>query len=52
MDANTYEDHMRTMVGKEAYLLFVFDKLISSVSAFSFLINNLDIAEYYDHLII
>ena len=32
MEQNTYEDLMRAWVGKDAYFLFVFDRLIASVS--------------------
>lgn len=32
MEQNTYEDLMRDWVGKDAYFLFAFDRLVSSVS--------------------
>lgn len=32
MEQNTYEDLMRALVGKDAYFLFAFDRLIASVS--------------------
>ena len=32
MDANAYEDHSRKILGIDAYLLFVLDKLIAHVS--------------------
>lgn len=37
MEQNSYEDLMREMVGKDAYFLFVFDRLIASVSPFPLL---------------
>ena len=32
LEANIYEDLVRELLGKDAYLLFVYDKLISTVS--------------------
>ena len=32
MEANTYEDLVRELLGKDAYLLFVYDRLIATVS--------------------
>lgn len=32
MDANAYEDNARKVLGNDAYLLFVLDKLIAHVS--------------------
>jgi hypothetical protein len=32
MEQNSYEDLVRALMGKEAYLLFVFDKLLLGVS--------------------
>jgi hypothetical protein len=32
LDHNNYEDILRTLMGEQAYLLFVFDKLIMQVS--------------------
>ena len=43
MEQNTYEDLMRAMVGKDAYFLFVFDRLIASVSKHPKCADNLSI---------
>ncbi len=32
LEANTYEDMVRELLGKHAYLLFVYDKLFATVS--------------------
>lgn len=40
LETNTYEDIVRELLGKDAYLLFVYDKLIASVSLES--LTNLD----------
>ena len=32
LEANIYEDLVRELLGKDAYLLFVYDKLIATVS--------------------
>jgi histone deacetylase complex regulatory component SIN3 len=32
LEANTYEDLVRELLGKDAYLLFVYDRLIATVS--------------------
>jgi hypothetical protein len=32
IDANLYEDKVRDLLGKDAYLLFVFDKVVLNVS--------------------
>jgi histone deacetylase complex regulatory component SIN3 len=40
LEANTYEDMVRELLGKDAYLLFVYDKLIATVSFIS--LTNLD----------
>ena len=34
IDTNKYEDFARSILGSKAYLLFSFDKLITSVSLF------------------
>lgn len=40
MEANTYEDLVRELLGKDAYLLFVYDRLIATVSNFE--LTNID----------
>jgi histone deacetylase complex regulatory component SIN3 len=40
LEANAYEDMVRELLGKDAYLLFVYDKLIATVSFIS--LTNLD----------
>lgn len=32
IEANSYEDKVRELLGKDAYLLFVFDKVVFNVS--------------------
>lgn len=36
LEQNIYEDIVRLLAGKDAYLLFVFEKLIATVSIYNF----------------
>ena len=45
MEQTTYEDMVRTMMGKNAYLMFVFDRLVFAVS-YRGLFNAVDSEEH------
>lgn len=42
IEANSYEDKVRELLGKDAYLLFVFDKVVFNVSKKFFIKFGLD----------